>query len=151
MNYSFRSMLKRRKHRLWILWKVIRRAVLLFAFGIILNTNWGRMYHTAVRSLYRHLVCNVPVSCKANGDRNQLWAWLDCDPKSNILSPCHAEYVYVLRCSSFFNLSPCSIQVYCMYFESKWKIVRILIRWLRQKPVNLDVHCVLSLKRMDWL
>ena len=44
MNYSFRSMLKRGKSRLLIMWKVIRRAALLFAFGIILNTNWGRMY-----------------------------------------------------------------------------------------------------------
>ena len=24
--------------------------------------------------------CNVPVSCKSNGDRNQLWAWLNSDP-----------------------------------------------------------------------
>ena len=30
-------------------------------------------------SLYRLVVCNVPVSCKANGDRNQLGAWLDSD------------------------------------------------------------------------
>ena len=30
----------------------------------------------AIRSLYRHVVCNVPVSCKAYGDMNQLWAWL---------------------------------------------------------------------------
>ena len=27
-------------------------------------------YYTAIRSLYRHVVCDVPVSCKANGDRN---------------------------------------------------------------------------------
>ena len=38
---------------------------------------------TAIRSLYRHVVCDVPVSCKANGDRNQLWAWLDSDPKAD--------------------------------------------------------------------
>ena len=111
MNYSFRSMLKRRKHRLWILWKVLRRAVLLFAFGIILNTNWGRMYHTTIQSLFRHMVCNVPVSFKANGDRNQLLAWLDCDPKSIILNPCHAEYFYVLHFSSSFIISHCSILV----------------------------------------
>ena len=29
-------------------------------------------YYIAIRSLYRHMVCNVSVSCKANGDRNQL-------------------------------------------------------------------------------
>ena len=26
-------------------------------------------YYTAVWSLYRHMVCNLPVSCKSNGDR----------------------------------------------------------------------------------
>lgn len=41
MNYSFRSMIKRGKSRLRILWKVIRRAAVLFGIGIILNTNWG--------------------------------------------------------------------------------------------------------------
>ena len=42
-------------------------------------------YYTAIRSLYRHVVhiCDVPVSLKANGDRDQLWAWLDSDPKSD--------------------------------------------------------------------
>ena len=33
-------------------------------------------YYSTVMSLYPHMVCNVPVSCKANGDRNQLGAWL---------------------------------------------------------------------------
>ena len=28
------------------------------------------------------MVCNVPVSFKANEDRNQLGAWLDSDPKA---------------------------------------------------------------------
>ena len=37
------------------------------------------MYYTMIQSLYRHVVCNVSVSCKANGDRNQLGAWLDTD------------------------------------------------------------------------
>ena len=32
-----------------------------------------------IRSLYRHMVCNVQVSCKANGDRNHLEAGLDSD------------------------------------------------------------------------
>ena len=34
-------------------------------------------YSTAnsYRSLYRHVVCCVPVSCKANGVRNQFGAW----------------------------------------------------------------------------
>ena len=33
----------------------------------------------AIRSLYRLVVCNVPVSCKITRDRNQLGAWLDTD------------------------------------------------------------------------
>ena len=37
------------------------------------------LYYSTIRSLYRHVVCNVPVSCKVNGDRNQLEAWLDSD------------------------------------------------------------------------
>ena len=36
------------------------------------TTGWLYRYYTAIRSLYRHVVCDVPVSCKANGDRNQL-------------------------------------------------------------------------------
>ena len=39
-------------------------------------------FYTAIRPLYRHVVCNAPVSCKANGVRNQLWAWLDSDSKA---------------------------------------------------------------------
>ena len=27
-------------------------------------------------------VCDVPVSCKTNENRIQLWAWLDGDPKA---------------------------------------------------------------------
>ena len=34
---------------------------------------------TAIRSLYRHVVGSVWVTCKANGDSNQLWALLDSD------------------------------------------------------------------------
>ena len=42
--------------------------------NIIMNYNYEilTMYYTAILSLYRHVVCNVPVSCKANRDRNQL-------------------------------------------------------------------------------
>ena len=34
-------------------------------------------YYSSIQSLYRHVVCNVWVSCKANGDRNQFGAWVD--------------------------------------------------------------------------
>ena len=36
------------------------------------ETTTEKRYHTAFRSLYRHVVCNVAVSYKVNGDRNQL-------------------------------------------------------------------------------
>ena len=36
-------------------------------------------YYPAIGSLYHHMVCNVPVSCKAYRDRNQLGVWLDSD------------------------------------------------------------------------
>ncbi|XP_060561186.1 heparan-alpha-glucosaminide N-acetyltransferase-like [Ruditapes philippinarum] len=41
MNFSFKGMLKRGRSRGMIFWKVLKRSCLLFAFGIILNTNWG--------------------------------------------------------------------------------------------------------------
>ena len=28
--------------------------------------------YSTIRSVYRHVVCNVPVSCDPNGDRNQM-------------------------------------------------------------------------------
>ena len=37
-------------------------------------------YNLTIRALYhRHVVCNVPVSCKSIEDRNQYGAWLDSD------------------------------------------------------------------------
>ena len=37
---------------------------------------------STIRAIYLQVICNVPVSCKANGDRNQLRAWLYSDLKS---------------------------------------------------------------------
>ena len=54
-----------------------------FISSLALYTGWLYRYYTAIRSLYRHVVCGFLVSCKANGDRNQLWAWLDNDPKAD--------------------------------------------------------------------
>ena len=34
-----------------------------------------------------------------------------------------------------------STQYRCMCFESKWKMVWILIRWTRKKPADLDLQC----------
>ena len=36
------------------------------------------IHYSAIRSMY-HMVCNVPLSCKTNRDRNQIGAWLDSD------------------------------------------------------------------------
>ena len=47
----------------------------------VVKTN--NTYYTTIRSLYPLVVCNVSVSCKANGDRNQLWALLDSDSKAD--------------------------------------------------------------------
>lgn len=41
MNFSIRGMLRRGKSRLRIFYKILKRSSLLFAIGIILNTNWG--------------------------------------------------------------------------------------------------------------
>ena len=46
--------------------------------------------YTAIRSLYSHVVCNVSLSCKFNGDRNQLRAWTDSDPISRQIHVNHA-------------------------------------------------------------
>ena len=58
-----------------ILMKKGRKQILVFLRFAVLT----RFY--CIQSLYRHVVYNVPVSCKANGDRDELWAWLDSDPK----------------------------------------------------------------------
>ena len=39
--------------------------------------------YKAYGSLYRHVVCNVPVSPKANRGRIQLGAWRYSDPKAD--------------------------------------------------------------------
>lgn len=46
MNYSFRGMMKRGTPRYRMLYKIVRRSILLFFIGIVLNTNWGREYST---------------------------------------------------------------------------------------------------------
>ena len=33
------------------------------------------IYTSAIRSLYRHLVCNGPISCKFNGTGHKLGEW----------------------------------------------------------------------------
>ena len=42
---------------------------------------------------------------------------------------------------SIFILLTCSIPVVSMYFQSESKTVWVLIRWLHEKPADLDLHC----------
>ena len=39
------------------------------------KVTFGLEYTTAIRSLYRHVVCNGPISCKFNGIGNKLEEW----------------------------------------------------------------------------
>ena len=57
------------------------------------------------------------------------------------LNPCNAEYFYVLPSSPIFKLFTCSISDISLYLQAEWKTVWILIRWLRQKPADLDLQC----------
>ncbi|XP_052248072.1 heparan-alpha-glucosaminide N-acetyltransferase-like isoform X2 [Dreissena polymorpha] len=85
MNFSFRSMLKRRKSRAAILWKVVRRSALLFAFGIVMNTNWGPVDLRKLRIpgvLQRLSLCYLLVAAMetvfATADdrgKEKPWAW----------------------------------------------------------------------------
>ena len=40
-----------------------------------INKKVNHRYSTANRSLYRHMVCCVPVTCKANRVGNHIGAW----------------------------------------------------------------------------
>ena len=50
-------------------------------------------------------------------------------------NPCHVEYYYILHPSLVF-LSCCK-----HYHQLEWKTVQILIRYLCQKPADLDLQC----------
>ena len=54
---------------------------MIFEWGNPCRLRVFKLYNTANRSLYRNVVCNVPVSCKANGVGNQLGAWRYSDLK----------------------------------------------------------------------
>lgn len=49
MNFSFRGLLRRKVSRCKILLKVLRRAIILFALGIWLNTAWGPVELNSIR------------------------------------------------------------------------------------------------------
>ena len=48
------------------------------------------------------------------------------------------QYINVLH---NFNLLTSNILVVSMFSQIEWKTVCILIRWLRQKPADLDLQC----------
>ena len=56
-------------------------------------------------------------------------------------NPCHAEYLHVLHSSPIFILLTGTIPVVSMGLQAELKTVLILIRWLPQRPADLDRHC----------
>ena len=48
---------------------------------------------------------------------------------------------YLLQCTPICIRLTFSIPVISKYFQEEWKTVWILIRWLPQKPSDLDLHC----------
>ena len=57
------------------------------------------------------------------------------------VTPFQAEYSYVLHYSPISILLTCSISGVSTCFQSKWKTMLILIRWLPLKPADLDLQC----------
>ena len=53
----------------------------------------------------------------------------------------HAEYLYLLHFSPIFIQLTCSIPVVSTCFQSEWKAMWILIRWLHQKQSDLGLQC----------
>ncbi|KAL3832711.1 hypothetical protein ACJMK2_024328, partial [Sinanodonta woodiana] len=49
MNFSFKSMRRKQKSNLQIVFKIIKRTVILFGLGIMFNTNWGPVHLKTLR------------------------------------------------------------------------------------------------------
>ena len=54
---------------------------------------------------------------------------------------CYALLSGGLHSSTLFILLTCSIPIGNIYFQSEWRTVWIPIRWLLQKPADLDLQC----------
>ena len=65
------------------------------------------------------------------------------------LNPCNAEYFHVLHSSPIFKLLTPNISDISLYLQAEWKTMWILIRWLRQKPADLDLQCFEKKKKDD--
>ena len=48
-----------------------------------------------------------------------------------------------------FILLTCSIPDIRMYFQSEWKTLWILIRWLLKKPSDQDLQCFLKINKIN--
>ena len=56
------------------------------------------------------------------------------------INPCHAEYFMYYTPLQFLSFN-CSIPVINMSLQAEWKTVWILIRWLHEKPADLNLQC----------
>ena len=63
--------------------------------------------------------------------------WIVCIDDFNIY---FINYLSYARCQFI-----CVISANAVHSGAAWEIVQILIRWLRQKPADLDIHCFLKL------
>ena len=55
---------------------------------------------------------------------------------------CHAEWITMPRPLLIFSQSDYLIQVVDTNSNTEWQTVQIQIRWLLQKPADLDLHCL---------
>ena len=62
------------------------------------------LYITAIRSLYRHVVCNSPVFCKANRVRNQLGAWRYSDQLAIVYTGVNQKVLPVLLTETLLHI-----------------------------------------------
>ena len=72
-----------------------RSLVKLIEIGTSSACNCVAAINTNIRSLYHHVFCNAPVSCKAYGDRNPIGTWLDSE--ANCLINMHNNTIYTFK------------------------------------------------------
>ena len=58
----------------------------------------------------------------------------------SILNPFPNEYINITHLFQFFSQFSCVISITAVNTKTAWKTVQILIRWLLQKPADLDLH-----------
>ena len=90
-----------------------------------------QMVWTQIRNDVLSVLICVQTACKGYQQTAKVAA------SKERVKACPAEYFYELHSSPIFILLTCNMPV----VRSEWKTVWILIRWLRQKPADLDLHC----------